>query len=266
MLSSRLRDYWIFLLDLLTGSRLEAEQIASNQREERLSVYMDFTRPLRILDLANGRLRPQYEILVRQGHCVVGLDMANRRRGDWTDLAYRFARWSYRRRLLSPPATGGSGLLCGDAARIPTSGNAFDLVTSIAAFEHFLDAPGVVREMHRVLRPDGIVYCGIHPFTCLSGGHNVQLMGLPIEQMPEGVEPWDHLRERRLPFHVPLNEWRIRQYVDEFSRHFEVLENRCFGWEGADLLTAEIEMEVASYSLEELTCVFYMIIGRKREK
>lgn len=46
---------------------------------------------------------------------------------------------------------------------------------------------------------------------------------LPLRHIPRGIEAWDHLRQRRLPFHVPLNEWRIQQYVDEFARHFETV-------------------------------------------
>ena len=150
-----------------------------------------------------------------------------------------------------------------DLERIPFAYGCFDLVTSVAAFEHFLDVPATVDEVDRVLKPGGYLWILIHPFSSLSGGHNVKRMEIPLRALPKGVAAWDHLRERCVPFHVPLNEWRIHRYVEEFSRRFEILEATCIVREGEHLLTSTVLSDLPSFTREELTCRTYQIVGRK---
>jgi hypothetical protein len=133
----------------------------------------------------------------------------------------------------------------------------------VAAFEHFLNVPAVIKGLSRVIRPGGLVWACIHLFSSPSGGHNVSFTEIPLRTIPAGVEPWDHLRKRRLPFSVPLNEWRRDEYLDAFSRYFEILKHYCAMQEGEEFLTPEIEAELASYSREELTCGAYVILARK---
>jgi ubiquinone/menaquinone biosynthesis C-methylase UbiE len=146
---------------------------------------------------------------------------------------------------------------------LPFPDNTFDLVTSVAAFEHFLEVPTVVAELERVLRPGGVVYARIHLFTCPSGGHNVRITEIPLRKLPRGVDAWDHLRKNRVPFHVPLNKWRQDQYLQVFSKHFEILKEYCAMREGEELLTSEIEGELVKYTRDELTCGAYVILARK---
>ena len=87
------RDYAHFFWDLVTGARFQAEIEVARWREDRFTRFLDTSKPLQILDLAGGRLQLQDQILRSQGHHVIGLDIANREQGDWTDRAYRFARW-----------------------------------------------------------------------------------------------------------------------------------------------------------------------------
>jgi hypothetical protein len=81
--------------------------------------------------------------------------------------------------------------------------------------------------------------------------------------LPDGVEAWDHLRKRRLPLDVPLNEWRQKQYLEAFARHFDIVKHYCAMREGEHLLTPDIERELSGYSREELTCGAYVIVARK---
>jgi hypothetical protein len=136
-------------------------------------------------------------------------------------------------------------------------------VTSIAAFEHFLDVSAVIAELQRVLKPKGVAYVRIHPFTCPSGGHNVRITQIPLRSLPRSVDPWDHLRRRRVPIDVPLNEWRPEQYREAFAHHFEILRHYCAMREGEHLLSSEIETELAGYSRDELTCGAYVIVAQK---
>ena len=153
--------------------------------------------------------------------------------------------------------------MCGDVARLPFKNESFDLITSVAAFEHFLDVPAVISEMERVLRPRGVAWVLIHLFSCPSGGHNVTFTQFPLRKLPRGVDAWDHLRRRKLPFTVPLNEWRRDQYLRSFAERFDILKHYCAFREGAELLSPEILTDLSNYTADELTCNSYIIVARK---
>lgn len=263
-MSPYITDYPRYAWQLLAGARTHGEAEMSERRRRDLAPYLDLARSLRVLDLANGRLRPQYMLLKSTGHQVYGIDLVNRPRQATVDLAYRVARWIYAFKLALPVrGVDGGTLLCGDVGVLPFPDNSFDLAVSAAAFEHFLDVPGVVAELHRVLRPGGLVWVTIHLFTSPSGGHNLSYTEIPLRTVPVGVDPWDHLRKRRLPFSVPLNEWRRDQYLEAFRGHFEILKHYCGMREGEELLKSEVAAELASYDQDELTCGAYTIIVRK---
>jgi SAM-dependent methyltransferase len=257
-------DYLIYLKNLLVGQLTTTEKRITHLRHGDVSPYLDLNSCLKILDLANGRLRPQYYLLKTAGHNVTGIDLANDPRTGKIDFAYNIARWLFNRhvpqqnRRMSPDS-----LVCGDVAHLPFADDYFDLVTSVAAFEHFLDVPAVVSELKRVLRPGGILWVGIHIFTSPSGGHYLGFTEIPLRNIPPGVDPWDHLRKKRFPPLVPLNQWRLSQYLDVFSENFEILKHYCITREGEHLLTPEIESELSDYSRAELTNRTTIIIARK---
>ncbi len=258
------KDYTTGILQLLNGQRLIGEQKLAEHCHQDLTGIISVTPSTRILDLANGRLRPQYIILRAQGYRVFGVDLVNNPSSDAFGIGYRLARWLYGVRLTERQSNiKADTLTCTDVSHLPFVSGIFGLVTSIAAFEHFLDVPAVVAETARVLRPGGVAYIRIHPFTAASGGHNVKLMEIPLRSLPKGVEPWDHLRKRRLPFHVPLNEWRIHQYLEAFARRFEIVKHYCAMREGNNLLNQEILADLPGYTADELTCGSYVIVARK---
>ena len=178
-----------------------------------LAPYITETNPIAVLDLANGRLRPQYAILRAQGYRVFGIDVVNNREGSWQDSAYKVARRLFTRRIGANESIVEDSLVCGDVSSLPFRDDSFDVITSVAAFEHFLEVPQVLKEIHRTARPGGLVWVLVHLFSSPSGGHNVNMSQVPLRKLPLGIDPWDHLRKRRLPFHVPLNQWRRDQYV-----------------------------------------------------
>jgi SAM-dependent methyltransferase len=263
-MSPYISDYLRYGWQLFNGFRADGEREIAARRQKDLAPYLDCTVPLSILDLANGRLRPQYMLLKAAGHKVYGIDLVNRPRLSYANLGYAFARTIYAWKLaLQTEARKSQTLVCGDVGVLPFRECRFDLVTSVAAFEHFLDVSSVVSELHRVLRPGGLAWVGIHLFTCISGGHNLSFVQIPPRSIPKGIDPWDHLRKRRLPFHVPLNEWRQDQYLQIFARHFEILKHYCATREGEEFLTSEIRAELSAYSRDELTCGSYVIVARK---
>lgn len=263
MIATSIKDYIRFARQLLNGWRLKHELWIAELRRTDISPYLEKKDPLAVLDLANGQLRPQYRILRGQGHRVYGIDMVNHPKRSWQDCAYTIARRLYARDLQPSDSMLDDTLICGDVSILPFREESFDLVTSVAAFEHFLDVPAVLKETYRVVRPGGFVWALVHLFSSPSGGHNVSLSEVPLRTVPSGVDPWDHLRRRRLPFHVPLNQWRTKQYLSEFGKHFEIVKRYCAMREGEDLLTGEIESELSEYSRDELTCGAYVIVGRK---
>ena len=257
-----LKDYIRFGLQLGTGGRTRHESWIANLRYADLLHYLNGKRPVTVLDLANGQLRPQYKILRAQGYHVYGIDIVNQPRQGWQSRAYKFARRLYACRIKNGSNTDDT-LICGDVSSLPFRDQAFDMITSVAAFEHFREVPKVLKEVHRIARPGALVWVLVHLFPSLSGGHNVSLSQVPLRHIPRGIDPWDHLRKRRLPFHVPLNEWRMDQYLAEFRKNFEILKHYCAMREGEHLLTKKIESELSAYSRDELTCGAYVIVARK---
>ncbi len=257
-------DYLRYAWQMLNGFRASNELEIADRRQKNITPYLDGGRPWRVLDLGNGRLRPQYMLLKAAGHRVYGIDLINQSGPSSVDVAYRVARWLYRRKLGLPAETAaGRTLVCADVCALPFPDNSFDLATSVAAFEHFLDVPTVVAELRRVMQPGGLVWVLIHLFTSPSGGHNLSFTEIPLHTVPTGVDPWDHLRRRRLPFHVPLNEWRKDQYLETFAGYFEIVKHYCVTREGEKLLTPQLEAELSTYSRHELTCRSYIIVARK---
>lgn len=66
-------------------------------------------------------------------------------------------------------------LLFGDAAELPFADHSFDAIFSVATFEHILQLPRALREMHRVLRPGGIVYANFGPLWSSGKGHHLRV-------------------------------------------------------------------------------------------
>ena len=257
-------DYARYTLQMFRGDRSAGERAQLEALRRDLALLLDLSQPRTILDLANGRLRPQYALLKGAGHHVSGIDMANRPNTSTTNSAYIFARALYRWQLglgAEPPYR--RTLVCGDVGYLPFPNATFDLIVSAAAFKHFLDVPAVVADMHRVMRPGAVAWIAVHLFTCVTGGHNLTFT-YPLPKTFPQAALWDHLRQRRRPFTVPLNQWRKDQYLATFAQHFELLNVYCRTREGEQLLTPAIATELAAYTRDELTCGQLVIIARKR--
>jgi SAM-dependent methyltransferase len=70
---------------------------------------------------------------------------------------------------------GGAHLLDGDAADLPFPDGSFDLVFSVAVFEHLLELPRALAEMHRVLAPGGRVHASFGPIWSGGKGHHLSI-------------------------------------------------------------------------------------------
>ena len=160
-------EYPIYFWQLLSGIRSSYEARFAEFRNEDTRKYLKHVQSPEILDLGNGRLRPQFTILKHAGYRVYGVDLASQPRNSTKNFLYVIARYLYNRRSSIQSSSGTHTLVCGDVARLPFKNERFDLITSVAAFEHFLDVPAVISEMERVLRPRGVAWVLIHLFSCL---------------------------------------------------------------------------------------------------
>jgi len=151
-----------------------------------------------------------------------------------------------------------------DGSLLPVPDKSLDWVVSHEVLEHVRDLSGVLRELKRTLKPDGLAYLYVHHFTSLSGGHHIAWKHpdtLPSRKVP----PWDHLRERRFA-QIPswLNRVRALEYRRLIEAELEVVEWRWLPKEGEALLTPQIRAELSDYSEEELLHKGFIVIARPR--
>jgi ubiquinone/menaquinone biosynthesis C-methylase UbiE len=62
-----------------------------------------------------------------------------------------------------------------DARSLPFDDASFDAIFSVATFEHILDLPKALAEMHRVLRPGGSLYANFGPIWSGCRGHHIRV-------------------------------------------------------------------------------------------
>ena len=182
-MSTTLREYLQYLSQLLSGFRSSGEKQIAAERNQDIASYLRANGSLRVLDLGNGSLRPQYTLLQTSGHMAYGIDLVNRPCWNAFNGAYAIARAVYRWRLGVPIKDDFKRLICGNVGELPFPAGSFELITSVAAFEHFLDVSGVVAEAARVLKPGGLIYARIHLFASPSGGHNVKITEIPLRRL-----------------------------------------------------------------------------------
>jgi SAM-dependent methyltransferase len=77
-----------------------------------------------------------------------------------TELLLRRAR----RHRVADALPAGLSFELSEPTRIPAAGASFDLVYTWSAFEHILDPPAVLREIRRILKPDGVLFLQLWPF------------------------------------------------------------------------------------------------------
>src|SRR5688572_6673738 len=99
-MSQYLMDYPRYIWQIVNGFRANHEHAFAARRECDIAPYVfDSTRQQCVLDLANGRLRPQYALLKAAGYRVYGIDLANRPIANGVNFSYEIARWMYNWKL-----------------------------------------------------------------------------------------------------------------------------------------------------------------------
>ena len=145
----------------------------------------------------------------------------------------------------------------------------FDLITAIAVLEHVPDVSALAKEIRRLLVPGGVFYAMIHNYYSLSGGHNPE-WAYPDDSPSRRVPAWDHLRQRRYPAAVYLNELKPDEYLSAFKEHLEILtfegrgaDHDAGGPEGEQLLSGELSRELSVYPRDLLLTRGWCLICRR---
>jgi len=133
----------------------------------------------------------------------------------------------------------------------------FDFVYSHSAFEHIADPTAALLEAARVLRPGGVAYISVHPFTSHSGSHEPGSFAEARRRPPY----WPHLRpslaaasgSRPLLNRLSLGEWRT--LFGRVMPGAALTERRDDEHLVQALKTLRAWGELASYSDEELLTV-----------
>jgi SAM-dependent methyltransferase len=140
----------------------------------------------------------------------------------------------------------------------------FDFIFSSLVFEHIDDVPAAVREVNRVLKPQGRAWINIHLFPSLSGGHHPEWTAARRPAHPR-VPPWDHLLDNRYPAHTHLNGLRWADYRKIFNTYLEVLEESPVMEMAGELSPGLEEILVAKgYSREDLLTREVAFLCRKK--
>src|SRR5258705_8289394 len=112
-------EYPIYLRQLLSGARSNYEAMFGDLRSEDTRDHLGHVKSPEILDLGNGRLRPQFTILKRAGYRVYGIDLANQPRNSTKNFLYVIARYLYNQRSSVQSSSSAHTLVCGNVARLP---------------------------------------------------------------------------------------------------------------------------------------------------
>ena len=151
-----------------------------------------------------------------------------------------------------------------DAANTPYANEEFDLIISNAVFEHLNKPEQVLREMKRIMKDGAIAHIGVHLFPSLTGGHNTIYDDPDIKEVVLGEIPaWDHLRQNLFPSAGYLNKLREADWIEMFSKHFEILQCIKEYTEPDTYLTTAISNELPQYTRDELLNRSIIIIARK---
>ena len=117
--------------------------------------------------------------------------------------------------------------LAADARRLPFDDDAFDIVSSESLLEHVRDPEDAIAEMHRVAKPDGLVYSIFGPLYFTAGGAHYEGAYEHLLLERATFVKWIAARNRPIEREECLgyfdadmfSYWTADQYLREFRKH-----------------------------------------------
>jgi SAM-dependent methyltransferase len=195
---------------------------------EELRERFGLTYHVTYLDRAarEGFVRGQ-RVLEIGGSLPEGLVIGHYEATSWTAVDYRSAYSSalaggttvapqveVLREHSSPAAEGAHAMFDGDAASLPSSfETAFDVVFSLATFEHIGDVPKALERIYAVLRPGGHLVAQIGPVWSGLRGHHV-FPGHLAHLAPDYAQKTGDLFDRMIPWqHLIMGPPEMRAWL-----------------------------------------------------
>jgi len=90
---------------------------------------------------------------------------------------------------------GYTSVICADASKLPFADNSFDCVVAIDIIEHMQDDSAFVKELHRVLTPEGFAVLSTAAFSFLWSSHDTR------------NQHWRRYTKKQLTACFPKNLW-----------------------------------------------------------
>ena len=285
----RLR-YWLEILRLYRASNLENadSQLIFHKRLTDIieTAFGPDPKHLRLLEIGCGQRASQTMLFAADGFDAIGIDLEVptfritpgiffrivRLNGWERAIKSCFRHWlfdgEFFRRLASrygrPLDLDRVAVRVMNAARLEFPDDHFDFIYSSLVFEHIADVPAAVREVNRVLSPQGLAWINVHLFPSLSGGHHPDWTQ-PRQPADIRVPPWDHLRDNQYPADSHLNRLSLADYRGIFHDRLTVLEERP-RLETAEVLTPELAelLLLEGYTREDLLTREVAFLCRKK--
>ena len=171
------------------------------------------------------------------------------------------------RRQLQVNSLARATLLQMDATKMSFPDGSFDFAYSFDTFEHFPDPAAVLRELHRVLRPQGRVLTVLHPWTADTGCHDMRLYLSGRANLPY----WPHLRpetREQVQSFAYLNRLTISQWRETFASIFPNSVFTPWRWDKQApkaLAEARAEGAFTQYTDEDLLTDRIVVVSQKVE-
>jgi SAM-dependent methyltransferase len=152
-----------------------------------------------------------------------------------------------------------------DASQMDFVTESFDCVYSRAVFHHLPEPGKAIAEIVRVLRPGGLVYVTLHPYTNPSGCLDPRLLA----GGSEALGMWPHLRPEamdRVRSNACLNKLSIPQWQRLFEAHMHGVNfilTPCAPETLDAARTLHQQGKLADYSLDELTTGEFVAMWKK---
>ncbi len=146
------------------------------------------------------------------------------------------------------------------SSNLPIKDNYLDFLYSHAAFEHFVTPKETITEIHRVLKPGGII---AHQIDLRDHRDNAK----PLEFLKLDAKEWrSQFTDENI--HVYTNRWRVNDYKEAFEEAgFTILEiepQNPTNYKVTEAQRRTFHKDFQKYSLDELSVLSFFIVARKR--